>query len=256
MRTLLWLFLTIAASMIAAVAGLYVVRLVVPHDVLKANNDVAGNYLQTLGTIYAVLLAFVVFVVWTQQNEAAKFVEREANELRDLGRIACSFSDPPRSQLLDIVRAYAREVIDHEWAAMAHGAGTTRAAQLLESIWSSIRAFEARTPCEHALFAEAISRFNDLNDARTDLLQSSRTRMPPTLWLLLLAGGVATVASMYLFGLDSFCAQSIMTSSMAGAVSFVLFLIGDLDNPFSGDWQVTPEPMRLVLKQLDDIGQP
>ena len=43
----------------------------------------AGNYLQTVGTIYAVLLAFVVFVVWQQHNDTRSAVESEANELSD-----------------------------------------------------------------------------------------------------------------------------------------------------------------------------
>jgi hypothetical protein len=33
--------------------------------------------LQALGSVYAVLLAFVVFVVWQQFNDARSFVEKE-----------------------------------------------------------------------------------------------------------------------------------------------------------------------------------
>jgi hypothetical protein len=56
---------------------------------------------------------------------------------------------------------------------------------------------------------------------------------------------------MYLFGLESFWALALMTASMAGAVSFVLFLIYDLDHAFSGDWLVTPAPMRRALAQIE-----
>ena len=34
-----------------------------------------------------------------------------------------------------------------------------------------------------------------------------------------------------------------MTASLAGAVSFMLFLIRDLDNPFRGEWRVSPGPL-------------
>src|SRR5262245_16020940 len=61
---------SILAAIVLSIAGLVAVRSLVPADVLRETNDVAGNYLQTVGTIYAVLLAFVVFVVWQQFNDA------------------------------------------------------------------------------------------------------------------------------------------------------------------------------------------
>ncbi len=245
------LILTVVASMLVAVAGLYVVQGIVPSPVLHANNEVAGNYLQTLGTIYAVLLAFVVFVVWTQYNEASKFVEHEADELADVLRYAGTCPEPARSQMLQAARDFAREQIENEWTTMARGAASPRAGQLSDAFWQALASQEPRTARDQALFAEAVARFNEMCDARTDLLQSSRTRLPPIMWILLVTGAISTVGSMYLFGLDNFCSLAVMTASMAGGVSFVLFLIHDLDNPFTGDWQVTPEPIRLVLEQLE-----
>lgn len=49
-----------------SVLGLLAFREVVPLDVLRSAEDAIGNYLQTIGGIYAVLLAFVVYVVWGQ----------------------------------------------------------------------------------------------------------------------------------------------------------------------------------------------
>lgn len=251
MRTVLLLLVTVTLSMLVAVAGLWLVRLIVPLETLKANNDVAGNYLQTVGTIYAVLLAFVVFVVWTQQNEAGRLVERQADELADVLRVARVLGEPARSQVLDAARAYAREVIEQEWRLMARREASPRAAGLLDQLWLALASFEPRTSREQALYAEAIARFNDFGDARSDLLQNSRVVLPPTLWLLLLTGAISTVGSMYFFGIDRFWPLALMTAGMAGAVSFVLFLIYDLDHPFSGDWQVTPEPLRQLLQQID-----
>ena len=84
MRSLLtWLRLLpwVIGSSALAIAGLCVVRALVPLALLEPSNDVVGNYLQTLGGIYAVLLAFVVFVVWQQFNDARASVEREASEV-------------------------------------------------------------------------------------------------------------------------------------------------------------------------------
>ncbi len=82
----------VLVAMALSVGGLVVERAVIPHRAIQVSNEVIGSYLQTLGTIYAVLLAFVVFVVWNQFNTTRGFVEEEANELLDLSRTARGFS--------------------------------------------------------------------------------------------------------------------------------------------------------------------
>ena len=88
---------SLLASVTTSVAGLLVVRWLAPAGWLHANNEVAGNYLQTIGTIYAVLLAFVVFVVWQQHNDTQVAIEREAVSLGELHRNRRTPADAERT---------------------------------------------------------------------------------------------------------------------------------------------------------------
>src|SRR5215510_8542464 len=110
---------TVLPSIVLALVGLFLVRALVPAGVLARSNDVIGNYLQTLGTIYAVLLAFVVFVVWNQYNETRELVVREANEVLDLFRTAKGFEPHVRQPVQHQLRAYVESVLRREWPAMA-----------------------------------------------------------------------------------------------------------------------------------------
>ena len=202
-----------------------------------------GGYLQTVGTIYAVLLAFVVFVVWTQSNDARRLVERQADELADVLRIAAALGGPVADRVAAAARAYAREAADREWPLLAAGASGPCATELFDRVWVELAAFEPGTAREEALFGEAVSRFSEAGDARADLLHCGRVRLPVLLWLLLLTGAAGTVGSMYLFGVERLWPLAAMTASLAGAVSFMLFLIRDLDNPFRGEWRVSPAPL-------------
>lgn len=253
MRTFGLIFLAVATSIALGVGGLYAVRVVASPVWLHANNEVAGNYLQTLGTIYAVLLAFVVYAVWQQHNEARDAVESEANEVSGVDRILQGFPDPVRGHVRDHLRAYVQAVVVEEWSSMIRGGLASRSAErALEQIYLSLQAMEPGTPREEVLFSEALARFNDLANARTHRLLSSRLRLPTSMWVLLVADGSITVASMWLFGLESFLAQALMTAALAGSVAFVLYLIADLDNPFWGDWIVTSDPIRAALEQRLD----
>jgi hypothetical protein len=229
--------------MAAAVAGLVAVRAAVPPDYFQPSNDVAGSYLQTVGTIYAVLLAFVVFVVWTQSNDARRLVERQADELADVLRLTAGLRGPVPGRVVTAARAYAREAAEGEWPLLAAGRSGARAAELFDQVWAELAAFEPGTAREEALFGEAVARFSEAGDARADLLHCGRVRLPVLLWLLLLTGAAGTVGSMYLFGVERLGPLAAMTACLAGAVSFMLFLIWELDNPFRGDWRVSPAPL-------------
>src|SRR5687768_13190177 len=119
LRTVVAVSIPVVAATTLAVVGLCAFRVCVPRDVLVQSEAAVGNYLQTLGTIYAVLLAFVVYVVWNQFNEARALVEREANEVIDLYRTALGLPDPARGHLQTALTTYVEAVLDREWRAMA-----------------------------------------------------------------------------------------------------------------------------------------
>jgi hypothetical protein len=238
--------------MVLSVAGLLVARHVIPFQVLEESNDVVGNYLQTLGSIYAVLLAFVVFVVWTQFNEARAHVERESNELLDLYRAARGLSEPARSRVLTSAREYAQAVLASEWPVMscgdplAPGAG----AAIIDQLWGALHGADPRSELDGPIYGEVLTRLNDVSDARSNRLTSSRTTIPLTLRLLLYIGAVSMVASMYLFTVPSFAIHAAITASLAGAISHVIYVIEDLDSCFHGRWQVSQAPFERVLAQM------
>jgi hypothetical protein len=245
--TLTWIVPAVAASLL----GLYAVRACVgDSQVLKGSSEAAGNYLQTLGTIYAVLLAFVVFVVWQQFNEARANVEREANELLDLARTAKGLPDEIRRPLFEEVDRYVGLATGREWDAMATGeeGAFEEGARVLDRIWDLLVAYEPCSECHKSLYGEALARFNDLSDTRTVRISSALLRIPLSLRMLLYGGAAMTVTSMYLLEVASPTVHALMTAALAGAVSHLLYIVGDLDDSFAGDWQISREPFLRVRR--------
>lgn len=257
-RTLRALAPSVSASIASAVLGLYLVRRFVSPGALAESNEVAGNYLQTLGTIYAVLLAFTVVVVWQQFNDARTAVEREANEVLDLFRTASGFSEPARGELLTQIHGYVDAVLEKEWHAMARNENG-----VFEEVWTvfdrTADVLHRCDPCaerETSLYCEALTRLNDLSDVRAVRLSTSRMKIPLALWTLLYIGAFVTVGSMYLFAVSSFSIHALMTGALAGAVSHVLYVITDLDDAFDGDWQVPREPFERVRAHMERASEP
>lgn len=240
-------------SMALSLGGLWATYRWVPRAVISDINDVVGGYLQTVGTVYAVLLAFVVYVVWSQHNEAAGFVDRESNDLFDLFRLFTTFREPDRTTALRRLQAYCEAIVESEWALMVKGRECETARQGLEAVWDVIASVAPQDRKETALYAEVLSRFNDLSDTRVDRLRASRTRIPSVLWTLLLTGAIVVVGSMGLFEVHHFVPHAVMTAALAGAISHIVYLIYDLDNCFYGYWRVTTEPYEHVRGRMRDV---
>jgi hypothetical protein len=255
LQTVRALLRPVLLSIAIAEAGLFVVRTNVSPNVLRDTNDVVGNYLQTLGTIYAVLLAFVVFVVWTQFNDARNYIEREANELLDLFRTSKGLPTERRAAIQSHIGKYVDVVLQREWPAMAkcdNNDAFEEGGTILDQLWDAIHDFEPSTSCHEALHTEILSRFNDLSDVRTNRLTSGQLRIPQALKILIYTGAVLTVGSMYLFSIQNWIVHALMTGAMAGALSHILYLIHDLDNCFDGDWQVPQSAFQSVQRFIQN----
>jgi hypothetical protein len=251
-QTLIALAPAVVGGSALAIVGLLVVRACVPAKVLEASNDVIGNYLQTLGGIYAVLLAFVVVIVWQQFNEARANVDREANEITDLFRTGLGLPEEQRRRVAASLATYVDAVLEQEWLAMRLNdeAVFERVGNILDEVSEVLHEFEPAGACHQTLHAEALARFNDWSDARSMRLSSSRARIPRALRWLLYMGAVILVGSTWLFSVDNFVIHAIVTAALAGGVSHVIYVIEDLDDSFGGDWQVPREPFERVRAQM------
>ena len=253
LRTTLRLTPIVAGVSGLAVVGLVIVRQVVPIDELRASNDALGNYLQTVGGIYAVLLAFIVYVVWGQFNDARGYVEREATALVDLHRTVSGLPTATRIEIQRELRSYVDAVLADEWEAMARGDEELieRVGERLDHVWVAIHRCQPASECQHTVYGEVVSRFNDLTDMRTSRLTASRSRIPIAMKILVYFGAVIMIGSMWLLGFEQLWLHALVTAALAGAVAHILFLILDLDDAFAGDLQVAKAPFFRARKHFD-----
>jgi large-conductance mechanosensitive channel len=125
------------ASVVIPIVVLFLVRYTIlaaewPAGVAESYNGVLENYCLTIGTIYAVLLAFIVFVVWNRYNEAQAAVEHEANSVQDLYRLSQALTEPARGELATAIEDYLAKVTEIGWSTMARGQSLQSVDMLLD----------------------------------------------------------------------------------------------------------------------------
>jgi hypothetical protein len=254
LQTLWSLTPTVLGVTVLSVGGLLVARQWIPQDVLRASDDAVGNYLQTVGGVYAVLLAFVVSTVWGHFNDARSYVAREAAAIVDVYRTASALSHDRSTAALLALRKYLDTVINVEWRAMANDDDVTmeKTGHLLDDAWVALVGC-APEDSDGELFGEVISRFNDLTELRAQRLTAARTKIPMALRILLYSGAVVMIGSMYLLSVESVVIHSIITGAMAACIAHILYLTHDLDDAFAGDWRVNPAAFERAHRSLQRL---
>jgi hypothetical protein len=251
MITLLQGVAFIAAAVLLAVAGMLVVRHSVELSTLETHNEVAGFVYAVLGVVYAVVLAFVVIVVWEQHNAADQHAHEEAAAIAAVYQLAGGLPESDGQRIRQALQAYARVVIDEEWESLSRGEPSQRAFDRIDDLWRAYRQIEPRTEQEKAIYAESLTQLTGLNHSRWQRLLDSREGVHLALWASLAVGGVLTVAFSYLFGVRRVHSQIAITGTLAAIIAMMLFLIYAIDYPFRGDVRVEPQPFEEVITVLE-----
>ncbi|MGO8670014.1 MAG: DUF4239 domain-containing protein [Capsulimonadaceae bacterium] len=239
MHTALIAATVVGLSVILSVAGMWMTRKAANPEHLRRHHDVAGFIIAILGAIYGVLQAFVVFVVYSQYDNARTAVELEANGVSDLYHMAYGFDPDTRQCIRDDIHVYVDSITEKEWPAMANGGSSVDSDRALDRLWSTYATIDPKTNRENALYQESISRLNDVGNNRHLRILAARDGLPGLIWLILICGSVGTVGFTYFFGAESARAQALMTALLTSEIALVLLLIWALQYPFRGDLAIS-----------------
>jgi len=241
----------ISLFMLTSVAGLVMVQRFVPLELRKQHNDVAGFIYAVVGIAYAVLMGLVVVASWEQYQMARNTANSEADELAEIFWLGHRLPPAEGHQLQELTRSYAQVVVDEEWPLMARGESSPRAWALIDEIRLTLQNQDPNTDAEQVLYDQGLQRIHDLADARRDRLVESREGIPRILWVVLVVGAIVTVSFTYLFGMDSNTTHTLMVAALALVIGLVLFTIGSLEYPFSGNVHLSPEAFNQVLGRFE-----
>lgn len=251
MSTALQGIVLVFGSVVVAMLGFAVVQRWWPAELRKEHNDVAGFVFAVLGVIYAVLIGFLVIVVWEQFVTAQETADQEANDLAGVAFLARQIPDPLGQQIQDLSIQYAHSVIDEEWPLMANGEESAHTESLLEQqLRPLVDGMNPQNPKEQVVYDQELTRFHDLSNARRLRLLESHGELDPVLWTALLIGGIVVFAYTYLYGIANGWAHAAMIAALVITIAGMLFVIEAINRPFTGDVRVQPTALENVLNEL------
>ena len=234
-----------------SVAGLYIVRRLVPVDRLQKNHEVAGVTFGVLGAFYGLVLAFVIVAAWERFNDANANARAEATALETLYKLGANFSEPMRTKLDSEVLAYTHQVIDVEWPKMA-SKNYTPTKLGAHTLWDMVLAYHTSDPHEQMLLDKSVDQLNIVSQSRAMRLLFYDDDLPSVVWFVIYLGCAITIGFSYFFGSNVFRAQVIMCAFFSILLGSTILAILELAHPYQGVVTISDEPFRYVLTRMEE----
>jgi hypothetical protein len=247
----LQLVIIIGATMILAFGAAIATRAFFDINQLAADKDLTLAVYTVLGTIYAILLAFVIAEIWENYREAVAAIQTETDALMGLMYILGAFPAEETREIRTLALSYAQKVID-EWEALGRVArekisplGLSYDAAM--TVVHAVQAIQPANDHETVVFEQAMIRVNIWLDARRARLQSAKGGNAAPVWPLLIIGAMVLFAFHGLFEARSLEIWVVVLLGLSAVVGLSFYLIFSLDTPFTGSLSAQVDPFQWVI---------
>ena len=244
---LLWIApLIIGVAVVVAIAVRLFIRSRMPERGWFVDSSRSDTYMAVLGTMFAVMLAFVILFSLQTYEHASEGASREAIAVAELHVIADVLGGEPGERLHGDLDCYARSVISDEWPAMRAGVPS----QVTQS-WVDTMAhdFEAANPVgakQEAAYSQWFDEQAQRREGRRARLAEATPSVPLPLWIVLGIGATAIIAYMAAQAdrREPKLIQAIPIGLVAALVTAGLLVVFALDHPYA-NWSGSIKPTEM-----------
>jgi len=156
----MWKMIKSLGISIVLTAILVLARLAIPLTFDEIALNTLGIFTQVLGTLYGIMAAFIVYVVWKKYNRIVEVSEKETDALSELHALTTYLEDDELSKnMKKLISVYSRMVIDRGWKKLACGQKSNKANDALHDIYLLIKSIKSERKRFGVIFGQIISKY-------------------------------------------------------------------------------------------------
>jgi hypothetical protein len=238
---LLFILMVSGVAIIAALST-SLFRKYIKVKVLRSHNEVTGFLFLAIASFYALLLSFVVLVVWDQLNETRGNVSKEGSSAMGLYRDIKFYPDTVEAkQLMVVYLDFVYNVIDDEFPNMEHMKQSRITPESFSKVFDKMEHLNPKNQFQIQLVAEMFNHLNELATYRGLRTTSMESEIPPPIWLPIIVGAIITILCALLMDIEHTRMHIILSSLLGAFIGMILFTIILLDHPFTGSMGIKPK---------------
>lgn len=248
MNTVAHAVILIVIFVSVALIGQWLVSKVVKREVLELHHSAGEAMMGVVGTLFSVLLGFMVASAMDKYHDCQMHGEQEASSVASIFWVARGFSSVDRPRLRALCREYVDEVINVEWPQMEAGKKLNNIADPYQKLWDAAVSVVPENDRQSNLQQGLIASMQNLGEHRRARIILSQKAMPGALWGVIIFGALMTLALSFIFASQFPKVQSFMITLVASALALNIWLLAAYSHPFSGELKLPPS-MFLLLRE-------
>jgi hypothetical protein len=212
-------------------------------------NELIGSVLMCYGVFYCLLLGLIAVAAYQNYAAIDRTISQEAAQLTALYRDVTNYPAPERNELQEMLRDYARYVIEEAWPIQKQGLIDPGSGQRLGDFLAKLASFEPKTKGQEILHAETLRVFNSLSALRRRRVFSVASGIPTVMWYVVIVGAVLNILIVCILDMKVMT-RVFLGSSLAIFIGLVIYLIAAMDHPYRGEIRLGPDAFQEVYQNL------
>jgi len=238
---LLFILMVSFSSLFAAITTFFF-RKHAKLKILRSHNEVAGFMFLAIASFYALLLSFVMLVVWEELNNTKSNVSKEGSSAIGLYRDIKFYPDTVESKrMMAVYLDFVYNVIDEEFPNMKCMKPSRRTPESFNRVFYNMEHLNPKSPLQIQLVSQMFNHLNELSIYRGLRTASIETEISPPMWLPIILGAVIVIICGMLLDIEHTRMHVGLSCLLGAIIGMFLFLIIILDHPYTGSMGVKPK---------------
>ena len=247
------LFVLINALFIGfSILLLHTVRWCTHCKMRKGHNDVVASIFNKAGTVFGIILAFVVVILWQEYNKSVDLALKEGTEALELYQDLRLYPDQKQAAgAIQSLVNFAGLVVNDEYPAMARLKTSPTTEQAMTKLRNNLLHINPQTLQEQILYTKLLKDLENLSKLRQERLADMESSLPGIFWVALIIGAIITITFSIVLGAENFYLHALLASMLAVILATTFFLIIELDYPFTGELSAKPNSYVKMLQAIE-----
>jgi len=198
-------------------------------------NDVLIFGFAVVGIVYAIIMGFLISVLWGEVSHASDLAQTEGSQAVQMARYTAAFDEPMRGRLRHDLLAYQDAVL-REFDELSKGGRSFTAEDALARLSATYTEIQPRDDNQRAALADSLESLKETTVARTRrvLIAEEDVGPPLAVWTVIILTSTLVLAFAVFFGEAQARMHTLIVATIAVLVAGNLFLIIELAYPYLG----------------------
>ncbi len=243
--------LSVGGALAYALALVALLHRLLPASRRESSGMTAAAYMTVLGSLFAILTAFLINTEYSTYRQASNAVGTEVAAASELAYASASLPPADTGLVQDALYSYLTVTTAREWPHLeVDPFGPSPAATAASTLSQTVFSFGPRTYVNPSSVDAMQSAVGGLAEARRQRIVLATQVLPLPLFILSVVTGAALILGALLVALRSGPRYALVAAGIVLIVGFDLAAILAISAPFSGPFTVSTAPMLQIADEV------